>query len=229
MYCLYQEVADADRYDMDPTPKASGAPFRFTPSLLDPNSSAFAAFAAQPPGYYTPTPGGSLGFQSYDISVNTQAFNTPDSLTHPNPNSMSAPSIFQPHFTNTDHGPHYLHFRPHPHAQDIYQSMISGSAIGGAASESSSNYSPETASGAETTDPDFYLANHVQTKFMNPGMTRNQDIYGQYYPPKFELRLILQISLCYDTSCRDGNVATLVRYSSHISQQTAGLHCICHR
>lgn len=43
--------------DLDPTPRAPGEPFRFTPSLLDPNSSAFAAFANQPPGYYTPTPG----------------------------------------------------------------------------------------------------------------------------------------------------------------------------
>lgn len=167
-------------YDMDPTPKASGAHFRFTPSLLDPNSSAFAAFAAQPPGYYTPTPGGSLGFQSYEMTVNTQTFNTPDSLTHPNPNTMSAPSIFQPHFTTLDHGQNYMHFRPHPYAQDSYQGMISGSAIGGAGSESSSNYSPETASGAETTDPEFYLASQVHPKFMNPGITRNQDIYGQF-------------------------------------------------
>jgi len=182
MYCLYQDVADVDRYDMDPTPKASGAPFRFTPSLLDPNSSAFAAFAAQPPGYYTPTPGGSLGFQSYEMTVNTQTFNTPDSLTHPNPNNMSAPSIFQPHFTNLDHGQNYMHFRPHPYAQDSYQGMISGSAIGGAGSESSSNYSPETVSGAETTDPEFYLASQIHTKFMNPGISRNQELYGQYLP-----------------------------------------------
>ena len=182
MYCMNQDVADVDRYDMDPTPKATGAPFRFTPSLLDPNSSAFAAFAAQPPGYYTPTPGGSLGFQSYEMTLNTQTFNTPDSLTHPNPNAMTAPSIFQPHFTNLDQGQNYMHFRPHPYAQDSYQGMISGSAIGGAGSESSSNYSPETASGAETTDPEFYLANQVHTKFMNPAIARNQDIYGQYLP-----------------------------------------------
>lgn len=44
--------------DHDPTPRASHEPFRFTPSLLDPNSFAFASFANQPPGYYTPTPGG---------------------------------------------------------------------------------------------------------------------------------------------------------------------------
>lgn len=45
--------------DLDPTPRAPSEPFRFTPSLLDPNSSAFAAFANQPPpGLFTPTPGG---------------------------------------------------------------------------------------------------------------------------------------------------------------------------
>ncbi|KAK9788024.1 putative Grh/CP2 DB domain-containing protein [Seiridium cardinale] len=44
--------------DQDPTPRASAEPWRFTPSLLDPNSFSFSAFANQPPGYYTPTPGG---------------------------------------------------------------------------------------------------------------------------------------------------------------------------
>ncbi|KAL1857815.1 hypothetical protein Plec18170_003039 [Paecilomyces lecythidis] len=41
----------------DPTPRAL-QDFRFTPSLMDPNSLAFMSFANQPPGYYTPTPGG---------------------------------------------------------------------------------------------------------------------------------------------------------------------------
>lgn len=45
-------------HDPDPTPRGSNEPWRFTPSLLDPNSFAFASFANQPPGYYTPTPGG---------------------------------------------------------------------------------------------------------------------------------------------------------------------------
>ncbi|KAI1855101.1 hypothetical protein JX265_012289 [Neoarthrinium moseri] len=44
--------------DQDPTPRASADPWRFTPSLLDPNQFSFSAFANQPPGYYTPTPGG---------------------------------------------------------------------------------------------------------------------------------------------------------------------------
>ncbi|KAK3376645.1 CP2 transcription factor-domain-containing protein [Lasiosphaeria ovina] len=44
--------------DQDPTPRASNEPWRFTPSLLDPGSFSFTSFANQPPGYYTPTPGG---------------------------------------------------------------------------------------------------------------------------------------------------------------------------
>ncbi|PVH96662.1 CP2 transcription factor family protein-like protein [Periconia macrospinosa] len=44
--------------DADPTPRGNNEPWRFTPSLLDPNSFAFTSFANQPPGYYTPTPGG---------------------------------------------------------------------------------------------------------------------------------------------------------------------------
>jgi len=52
--------------DLDPTPRAAAEPFRFTPSLLDPNSSAFAAFANQPPTYYTPTPGApNAGFSNH--------------------------------------------------------------------------------------------------------------------------------------------------------------------
>jgi hypothetical protein len=47
-----------DLKDQDPTPRGSDQPWRFTPSLLDPNSFAFTSFANQPPGYYTPTPGG---------------------------------------------------------------------------------------------------------------------------------------------------------------------------
>ncbi|KAH7184488.1 CP2 transcription factor-domain-containing protein [Fusarium oxysporum] len=42
--------------NQDPTPRATDEPWRFTPSLLDPNSMSFASFANAPPGYYTPTP-----------------------------------------------------------------------------------------------------------------------------------------------------------------------------
>lgn len=171
-------------YDLDPTPKASGAShFRLTPSLLDPNSSAFAAFAAQPPGYYTPTPGAStLGFQTYELAVNAQTFNTPDSLSHPNPNALSAPnSIFQTPLNTIDHASYINFGRPHHYGQDGYQNMsIPGSAVVGAGSESSSNYSPETASAAETTDQELYLATAVPSKFMNASVTRNPDIYGDF-------------------------------------------------
>lgn len=51
-------VDDHDIKDLDPTPRGTQEPWRFTPSLLDPNSFAFSSFANQPPGYYTPTPGG---------------------------------------------------------------------------------------------------------------------------------------------------------------------------
>ncbi|KAK3062231.1 hypothetical protein LTS18_004555, partial [Coniosporium uncinatum] len=47
-----------DLKDLDPTPRGGTDQWRFTPSLMDPNSFAFSNFANQPPGYYTPTPGG---------------------------------------------------------------------------------------------------------------------------------------------------------------------------
>jgi hypothetical protein len=53
-----QQGEHHDLKDLDPTPRANADQWRFTPSLLDPNSFAFSQFANQPPGYYTPTPGG---------------------------------------------------------------------------------------------------------------------------------------------------------------------------
>jgi hypothetical protein len=185
MYDPYIHGSDNLRYDMDPTPKA-GAPFRFTPSLLDPNSSAFAAFAAQPPGYYTPTPGAtSLSFQSYDLPVSNHSYetNTPESLPHQSQHdTLPTQTIFQHPLSTVDHAS-YMHFRPHPYTQDSFQGLIPGSAIGGAGSESSrSNYSPETASGNENTDQELYLASEVQGKSRFGTMSRNADIYGQYIP-----------------------------------------------
>ncbi|KAF2805255.1 uncharacterized protein BDZ99DRAFT_574850 [Mytilinidion resinicola] len=49
---------DNDEDIKDPTPRGSHDSWRFSPSLLDPNSFSFNSFANQPPGYYTPTPGG---------------------------------------------------------------------------------------------------------------------------------------------------------------------------
>ncbi|CAG5149796.1 uncharacterized protein ALTATR162_LOCUS2450 [Alternaria atra] len=53
-----RQLDHEDIKDQDPTPRGNTEPWRFTPSLLDPNSFAFTSFANQPPGYYTPTPGG---------------------------------------------------------------------------------------------------------------------------------------------------------------------------
>ncbi|KID92482.1 CP2 transcription factor [Metarhizium guizhouense ARSEF 977] len=78
--------------DQDPTPRASHEPWRFTPSLLDPNSYAFNAFASPQPGYYVPTPGGNnplLHSQAGDLHTPTIAaggLSTPLSL----PNSGDA-------------------------------------------------------------------------------------------------------------------------------------------
>jgi hypothetical protein len=54
---------DAEGFrDEDPTPRASNAanePWRFTPGLLDAQNFNYTGFPNGPPGYYTPTPGGS--------------------------------------------------------------------------------------------------------------------------------------------------------------------------
>lgn len=55
----FRHLGDLDEAkDHDATPKGLPDHWRFTPSLMDPNSFAFSSFANQPPGYYTPTPGG---------------------------------------------------------------------------------------------------------------------------------------------------------------------------
>ncbi|KAF5543406.1 transcription factor BOM [Fusarium mexicanum] len=107
--------------DQDPTPRATNDPWRFTPSLLDPNSMSFANFANAPPGYYTPTPGGTNTLfhpQAGDLHTPTlglgMGLNTPlsmptsgDSL-HPGPAQpvmdMSGFQTLQPH--------QFHHFNP---------------------------------------------------------------------------------------------------------------------
>ncbi|KAI0426452.1 CP2 transcription factor-domain-containing protein [Xylaria sp. FL1042] len=95
--------------DQDPTPRASGAEWRFTPSLLDPNSFSFSAFANQPPGYYTPTPGGTNTLyhpQAGDLHTPSlgigMGLNTPlslptsDGTIHAGPGGMMEIPHFQP-------------------------------------------------------------------------------------------------------------------------------------
>lgn len=56
---FYRHFGDLeDAKDQDATPKGLHDQWRFTPSLMDPNSFAFSTFANQPPAYYTPTSGG---------------------------------------------------------------------------------------------------------------------------------------------------------------------------
>ena len=161
----------------------SDAHFRLTPSLLDPNSSPFAAFAAQRPPYYTPTPGGStLGLHSYELAVSTDGFSPPDSVSHPDLNAIHPASVFHPQFANLDQA-HYMHLRTHPFTQGAYHNMsIPGNAVGGAGCESSSsNYSPGNTS-ADTTDQEVYFAAEVQGKYTNPGIVQNPETCGQYIP-----------------------------------------------
>ncbi|KAI9738171.1 MAG: hypothetical protein M1834_008669 [Cirrosporium novae-zelandiae] len=71
----------------DATPRVLHDTWRLTPSLLDPNSFAFSAFANQPPGYYTPTPGGYNTIyhpQAGDLHTPTlgMSIHTPLSLPH---------------------------------------------------------------------------------------------------------------------------------------------------
>lgn len=100
------------------TPKPFADAWRFTPSVMDPNSYAFSAFANQPPGYYTPTPGGFGTLyhpQAGDLHTPGMGMNTPLSLPH-SVHSLHA----QDHLMHLQHfNPHLLH-QPHPF-QDLFQ------------------------------------------------------------------------------------------------------------
>jgi hypothetical protein len=87
------------------TPKPFGDSWRLTPSLMDPNSFAFAAFANQPPGYYTPTPGGFNTLyhsQAGDLHTPGMGMNTPLSLPQSLHSLHAAESAM-----------HMQHFNPH--------------------------------------------------------------------------------------------------------------------
>lgn len=98
-----------DGKDVDATPKPFADTWRLTPSLMDPNSFAFAAFANQPPGYYTPTPGG------FNTLYHSQAgdLHTPGMATmhmqHFNPQMLHHPHLFQDPF-----GQHHHQQQPQP-------------------------------------------------------------------------------------------------------------------
>jgi hypothetical protein len=103
----------------DSTPRAV-QDFRFTPSLMDPNSFQFMALANQPPGYYAPTPGGMTTLyhhQAGDLHT-PLGYNivTPNSI----PNSLSTGLPVDPHGEMNLHGFHNpAPFMPH-HLEDIH-------------------------------------------------------------------------------------------------------------
>ncbi|KAB5533624.1 CP2 transcription factor [Coniochaeta sp. 2T2.1] len=106
--------------DQDPTPRAGAAnePWRFTPSLLDPSSFSFSTFANQPPGYYTPTPGGTNTIyhpQAGDLHTPTLGFamglGTPLSMPTTE-GGMHHPTAMMD-MSGLHHGVHPQHFQHH--------------------------------------------------------------------------------------------------------------------
>ncbi|KAJ9647054.1 hypothetical protein H2199_002040 [Coniosporium tulheliwenetii] len=131
--------------DGEPTPRPSNEQWRLTPSLLDPNSFAFSNFAAQPPGYYTPTPGGTNTlYHSQAGDLHTPGFSfglgTPLSLPtsegalHAGQTSSASVPAFNPHAIAQHHfqnqNPFALHqhqsFAPHQfsHQPTTFEPMI---------------------------------------------------------------------------------------------------------
>jgi len=100
-----------ERKEQDMTPKSFQDHWRFTPSLMDPTSFAFSAFANQPPGYYTPTPGGFTTVyhnQAGDLHTPGMGLNTPLSLPH----SIHTLHEADPTMHGHNFNPHFLHHPP---------------------------------------------------------------------------------------------------------------------
>ena len=96
-----------DTKDHDSTPKPMADPWKLTPSFMDPNSFAFASFANQPPGYYTPTPGG----------INTLYHSQAGDLHTPGMGMHLGTPLSMPHtgqsLQSHDSGVEMQHFQPH--------------------------------------------------------------------------------------------------------------------
>ncbi|KAJ9499493.1 hypothetical protein H2202_005076 [Exophiala xenobiotica] len=108
-----------DTKEQDVTPKPFTDAWRFTPSLMDPNSFAFSAFANQPPGYYTPTPGGFGTLyhpQAGDLHTPGMGMNTPLSMPH----SVHALHAHDPMMQLQHFNPHLLH-QTHPFHDPFHQ------------------------------------------------------------------------------------------------------------
>ena len=210
MYPLFRAESDGVRSDLDPTLEAStGASFRFTPSLLDPNSSAFAAFAAQPPGYYTPTPGGP---QHLDSSRPNWPPTPKRSIVQIHCPTQPKRNVCAFHLSTTSPRSRSYELHAFPsrslRARQLPRTHP-GSAIGGAGSESSlRSYSPE--SPVEQRPP---IQNSIsQEKFMgtflNAGFTQKsryiwtifpQFAYSAAYPTDSDSqRLSMLRRLCCD-------------------------------
>jgi hypothetical protein len=102
-----------DTKDHDNTPKSMADSWRLTPSFMDPTSFAFTSFANQPPGYYTPTPGGiNTLYHSQAGDLHTPGMGmhlgTPLSMPHTDQSVQSHDSAvemqhFQPHLISHHH------------------------------------------------------------------------------------------------------------------------------
>ncbi len=95
-YFLSRHFADHEESkDPNKTPRDGGDQWRFTPSILDSNSFGFPSFANHPPGYYTPTPGGtSTAYhnQAGDLHTPGMGFNLGTPLSMPTSDGNAHPA-----------------------------------------------------------------------------------------------------------------------------------------
>lgn len=121
-----------DGKDAAATPKPFTDQWRLTPSIMDPNSNLFSAFANQGPVYYTPTPGGFNTFYhssaAGDLHTPGMGMNTPLSMPHSMHGLQASDSMHFGHFNPNMLHPHHMFHDPyqvqqqhHPQQQHLQQ------------------------------------------------------------------------------------------------------------
>ncbi|RFU28406.1 hypothetical protein B7463_g7957, partial [Scytalidium lignicola] len=114
-------LSHEDLKDFDPTPRAQQEQWRFTPSLMDPNSFAFNNFANQPLGFYTPTPSGTNAVyhsQAGDLhtpGMGIGALGTPLSLSTSAEVLQTGAMMDMSAFTNQVPHNHFQNYNPFAH------------------------------------------------------------------------------------------------------------------
>ena len=198
--------------DHDGTPKGLHETWRLTPSLLDSNSFSFSAFANQPPGYYTPTPGGiNTLYHSAagDLHTPGMGMNTPLSLpnslnsiqaqdsnmnfSHFHPQLLHQAQFHDPYGHHHQHPPQPLHPQSFAPSQFLHQDSGYGQALDSGSHKTtpiSMGMAPPTAAMQNTAQQqqEMHPGMRIGEKLVSPANSKDRTT-DSYYRFRFHTQL----------------------------------------